>query len=348
MQNQNRNQALDIAKGMLIILVVWGHCLQYCFGPDYVDSGDFFDDWLFRAVYSFHMPLFMLISGYLFYFSNRKPLRSVVISKLKAIGIPFVVYCTLMYLVSVAAHPASLRTVIGDYASSFSNYMWFLKSVLANCLIVSCVTHLFHGKKEKYGNVCFLLLFLISFLIKDRAVMAVHKFMYPYFMAGYFINRYGGNLTDFVSRRGMFLGMTLLFLVAVHFFTYDIFIYTTGFCIRRNHAYDLPQLGIDMLRFLIGFIASMWFMSLAVRMKVFSGRMVDGLVRIGRDTLAIYGLQSVILEVMNHILDKYDLNISYNYWLPVVDACGILLLAELILRLLRRNGVTRMLFVGGK
>lgn len=51
-----RDQRLDIAKGIAIILVVVGHTLQARYSN--------FDDVLgFRVIYSFHMPLFIFLSG---------------------------------------------------------------------------------------------------------------------------------------------------------------------------------------------------------------------------------------------------------------------------------------------
>ena len=52
----SRNQFLDMAKGLAIILVVIGHTIQ----ARYTD----FDEQLwFRVIYSFHMPLFVFLSG---------------------------------------------------------------------------------------------------------------------------------------------------------------------------------------------------------------------------------------------------------------------------------------------
>src|ERR1700712_1476004 len=52
---KTRDRLLDIAKGIAIILVVAGHTLQ---------SGENFDEKpMFRVIYSFHMPLFVFISG---------------------------------------------------------------------------------------------------------------------------------------------------------------------------------------------------------------------------------------------------------------------------------------------
>lgn len=55
---QDRNQLFDFYKGIAIILVVAGHTLQYIIYPTN------FDESLgFRLIYSFHMPLFVFISG---------------------------------------------------------------------------------------------------------------------------------------------------------------------------------------------------------------------------------------------------------------------------------------------
>lgn len=61
-----RDISLDIAKGVLILLVVIGHGFQYAFGSNYGQSGLFFINPIYRAIYMFHMPLFMFISGYFF------------------------------------------------------------------------------------------------------------------------------------------------------------------------------------------------------------------------------------------------------------------------------------------
>ncbi len=53
-----RNEYLDYLKGLLISLVVLGHTIQ-------VSKTNFDDSFLFRVIYSFHMPFFFLVSGYL-------------------------------------------------------------------------------------------------------------------------------------------------------------------------------------------------------------------------------------------------------------------------------------------
>lgn len=55
---QKRLFYLDVMKGILIILVILGHSIQ-----DTIS--DYQNNFLFRFIYSFHMPLFFAISGYL-------------------------------------------------------------------------------------------------------------------------------------------------------------------------------------------------------------------------------------------------------------------------------------------
>ncbi len=64
-----RNATLDCVKGLAIFLVVWGHCIQFLFSDV---SQSYFQNPVFKFIYTFHMPLFMAVSGYLFSDSERK------------------------------------------------------------------------------------------------------------------------------------------------------------------------------------------------------------------------------------------------------------------------------------
>lgn len=60
-----RDVTVDIAKGVAILFVVIGHLLQY-------NTVDASNGVCFYWIYSFHMPLFMLLSGYVATFSRDK------------------------------------------------------------------------------------------------------------------------------------------------------------------------------------------------------------------------------------------------------------------------------------
>jgi fucose 4-O-acetylase-like acetyltransferase len=58
---RKRIEYLDTAKGLLILLVVFGHALLFSGGAVTEPYS-----YIMKAVYSFHMTAFFLISGFLF------------------------------------------------------------------------------------------------------------------------------------------------------------------------------------------------------------------------------------------------------------------------------------------
>lgn len=76
-------------------------------------------------IYSFHMPLFMFISGFLFYYtkiSRNIAYKNVVIDKLKRLGIPFLFFTLFTFAVKFAFAPFMKRPVelsISQFVNSF-------------------------------------------------------------------------------------------------------------------------------------------------------------------------------------------------------------------------------------
>ena len=58
MANKNRNPFIDLSRGFAVFLMLWGHCIQYCVAKTDID---FYENPVFKVIYSFHMPLLMLI-----------------------------------------------------------------------------------------------------------------------------------------------------------------------------------------------------------------------------------------------------------------------------------------------
>jgi len=83
-----RSAMVDIAKGMAIVLVVYGHCLRGLVLADVLPE----TSWLYSTdyvVYTFHMPIFFLLSGLFFPSSLRKSPREFWVGRLGNIVYPY-------------------------------------------------------------------------------------------------------------------------------------------------------------------------------------------------------------------------------------------------------------------
>lgn len=83
MERQHRKEHIDVLRGIGILLMIMGH----------VGFGGKFD----RYIHAFHMPLFFLISGYLYNAKTDMNLTTILQEKIKRFLIPYVLFGILNY-----------------------------------------------------------------------------------------------------------------------------------------------------------------------------------------------------------------------------------------------------------
>jgi len=97
-----RLQWVDQAKGIGILLVVFGHVLSGVRLAGLHVDPQFFR-WTWDAIYSFHIPLFFYLSGLFFPHSwQRRGFRGVMLSKVDTLVYPYVLWSLLQGLLQVA------------------------------------------------------------------------------------------------------------------------------------------------------------------------------------------------------------------------------------------------------
>jgi fucose 4-O-acetylase-like acetyltransferase len=139
--SKNRDAFLDIAKGLAIILVVVGHVVQ--------GSSENFDDLLwFRVIYSFHMPLFVFLSGAVAAISFRSDsiqdgigsaltLAKTKISKaVVRLLLPFVAWCVINQL--IYHHSDSIISALILAFRRPDTALWFLLAIFY-CIVLSSI-----------------------------------------------------------------------------------------------------------------------------------------------------------------------------------------------------------------
>lgn len=103
METSRRDARFDNLKGILIFLVVFGHLLELVGGPAAA--------WLYRLIYSFHMPAFVFCSGWFARFDAARFFRRLLY--------PYLVYQTLYLLFD--------RLVLhGDAPLQYTTPYWLL------------------------------------------------------------------------------------------------------------------------------------------------------------------------------------------------------------------------------
>jgi fucose 4-O-acetylase-like acetyltransferase len=98
--NNNRYQWVDVAKGIGIILVVYGHTMRGLNNASLIDANIF---WVSDTLlYSFHMPLFFLLSGLFFKKSiQKRGSGGIFIEKCKTILYPYMVWSLLQTMIEI-------------------------------------------------------------------------------------------------------------------------------------------------------------------------------------------------------------------------------------------------------
>lgn len=86
-----RNVWVDIAKGLLIILVVYGHMQGGLFSAGILGDWPGWV-WFYQYIYAFHMPGFILLSGLFVEHSLRVGFRAFAVEKLKTLYYPRVLW----------------------------------------------------------------------------------------------------------------------------------------------------------------------------------------------------------------------------------------------------------------
>lgn len=132
-----RNIYWNLVKGVAILLVLLGHSIQY-------GSGDpieiCMEKTLFKFIYGFHMPLFMLISGYFFFFTLSKNCITEILKRtFYSIIIPLCVFSlisfTLEYII-LKRDDGLTHNLIINYIDKTWWFLWFLWVVIYSQILI--------------------------------------------------------------------------------------------------------------------------------------------------------------------------------------------------------------------
>jgi fucose 4-O-acetylase-like acetyltransferase len=302
-----RDRTIDILKGITILLVVWGHSIQYANNGNI----DFFTNPIFVFIYTFHMPLFMFVSGWVFFYNfDLRSAEMLVRARTRSTLVPMISW-TVVFTTIDGIMQYGVKFGYSLYHLSVSKVydsFWFLTVLLIIGIFAILVLKL----SERLAPFIIAIVFIALQLAPDVYYLYFIKFMFPYFFLGF----YGCKYRYLLSRHKKIIGLgcSVFFVVVLAIWKTDYYVYTTGMSLWVPNP--LKQLQNNIVRYVAGLvgIGSVFYCVSLLQKNPILDRTLSGLARIGRNSLTIYVLSGVIFSnVVSRI--PYPTFLSENFWL---------------------------------
>ena len=314
-KHRKRNYRLDIFKGILIFLVVFGHFLLPVKEGEYALFNK-----LFFFIYSFHMPAFIFLSGYLYYDSwKRKG------TKLKSV-IPLIM---LFLMMKILLHISDLlfygdRNIIPDFLHE-SSTPWYISALIFFRLSLYPLELFLKLNKKKltydavtiYVTVLTVFFTFFSmlnmnwqvriddFLSLDRVVSFA-----PYFYIGILYKKYSSvsktSIFEEINMRFFGIGAFcvlgfLVFFKYIRFYTL-IFYGPWGYRIAERNILPIFKGVLNPLRiiYMLYALSTSYFIFVVTSLK--KNFLTNILKRFGVYSLPIFAFHRIIRDAFSHLL----------------------------------------------
>lgn len=308
-----RSRWVDNTRGFAIYLVVLGHCIQYASHAGY----EFSQNKIFEIIYSFHMPLFMLISGYLFWHSLAKyTLTEGIITKLKGIMVPCMSWGFITYILDVVLNKWKPISIIGYlYYTYYSN--WFLWAVFYCSLVVIFTKYIF-----KNNWIGYIVILIFNYVLPVVGNLTGAKRLLPFFILGIVLKQY--SVFEAIQQK---YNKAVVLLVLVL-----LYILSMLFC--NNTELITGTMGSLLVCFFFKNASDYW--------------KFEWLNKLGQVSIGIYLFTGIIFYFF--IKEYCRISESYRYIIRAVYIVGLsiilTILAYILCTLLRKNQITNRLFMG--
>jgi fucose 4-O-acetylase-like acetyltransferase len=199
---KQRDIGIDAVRGMAILLVVFGHVIQY------QNPASYDKDATFRVIYSFHMPLFFFVSGVVASLYGREVdiNLQLFMKRTRALLYPWGVWALFVFLLFYIRNPISL-----PFAKAIEFY-WFLP-VLFILHIASFVIIASHKSHHRWYIMVLLItsIWFLMFLLNGFWISSI-RFHAVYFASGFFIATHCRHTFNIGTKR---LLLPMIFLISL-------------------------------------------------------------------------------------------------------------------------------------
>lgn len=255
---------IDHAKGIGIILVVFGHVIKGMNTAKLIDPVFFY--YMVNFVYSFHMPLFFMLSAYFFLPGlNKRGNKYFLINKLETIAYPFVLWVIMQSFVSLRLSALTNSHLKAHFSWDFfyrpHDQFWFLMALF----FINLMCLLFFNISKKWG----VLISVIVWVVYYNFPLATNIFDKTYvnllyFTVGIALSQRGSIVNQLTNNVWLFLFNLVVFSLSLYvYFHYPttkwynevfpqlsgsfVVIYLSSLCSKVSFLKFLEYLGINSM-----------------------------------------------------------------------------------------------------
>lgn len=328
---------MDMLKLLAIFLVLWGHCEQYFL------SGDFSERAVYRHIYSFHMPLFMMISGFFFAMTLKSGIGKNILTKARQLLLPALCWTAFFELLSLmeGQNLFSLRSFSSGIVLNF----WFLKSAFA-CSILGMVPFYIFRRHFFLSAVMSL---IVSQALSKLPVVNL-PFMYPAFLIGGIIYRYHARFI--ISARWIIPICGFVWIICNTFLDADAYrCMNIGFS-SATHESILKLAFLRIYKYVMGLCGAIAFIALfdVIFSSPRAGRFFTAASDWGKMTLGIYILQTFLLERLLAGILNFDgvPDLLFDFVIAPLISLAVMAICVGIISIIRYNEYASFLLLGSK
>lgn len=337
-----RNEKVDVVKGLAAFTVVWGHVIQYIKGGVSLAN----DDIIYNVIYSFHMPLFMWLSGFTVMYSLNKKnigIKDYIVKRARQLLLPFFSWGVVTSIYSSVGdmHSSNYLEILGrkllDLLLTPENGLWFLW-----VLFWINVVH-FALFRSKLNNKIILALLVVFWLIPIPNYCGSNNFkrMVPFYILGMYCQKKLIILDKKNMQKGVILFLGVLISVTVVALRGQFFIIDQQL-VYNNYIFNLLNQIIKYVMALTWIFGIWYFIDYLSK-----GPIYQILSILGVYSLDIYAIQvfptKMLIELAPYMDNMLILDVLVIPALAVLITFGCYLLSA---HVFRRNMILSKMFLG--
>jgi len=322
-----------ISKGIGIILVVIGH-----FSP--TQSPEYWGQ-VRSVIYSFHMPLFFLLSGFLYNY-HKYSYASLIGNKVKRLMYPFVTVAIIFFIIRYVSeifftlqNPIDIKSIYAlflDPVNSYVPLLWFIYSLFLIFLIYPLM------RRVLKSNAAIILIFIILNIAfgSDYIIFGKMVLNMPFFIFGVILREWG------VLREKLSGG---LWYQSVSAFVIFLIAYQSMVSVDIGSVLHYP------IKLAVGIIGSIFIINISIMISSAKSVRLTGsvLAQLGYYSMAIYFFhtffESGVRIIFYQVLTNYY-QFSFETIALIAIVAGVVTPFIIEKNLLRRFSVTKKYVIG--